>query len=100
MGDHPEMTMVRRFRGLNARNLLCLQAELVKIETDLLRCERDDSNDRVDPYRRQYAVEYSWLVTREAGNKQLDLVNKMRVKPKEYSKSLRLVHFFILLGFC
>jgi hypothetical protein len=88
MGDHPEMAMVRRFRGLNARNLLYLQAELVQIEKELLKCERDDANNKADPYKPYYALDYKILAEQEPRNTQLDLILKMRVKLKEYSMSL------------
>lgn len=88
MGDHPEMAMVRRFRGLNARNLLYLQAELVQIEKELLKCERDDANNKVDRYKQYYALDYKFLAAQEPGNTQLDLILKMRVKLKEYNDVL------------
>jgi hypothetical protein len=39
MRDFPAPAMSRRFGGLNPRNLLYLQAELVKIERKLLEIE-------------------------------------------------------------
>ena len=94
MGDHPEMAMVRRFRGLNARNLLYLQAELVQIEKELLKCERDDANNKIDPYKPYYALDYKFLAIPQPGNIQLELILKMRAKLKEYSTSSRLVGLF------
>jgi hypothetical protein len=90
MANYPEMAMVRRFRSLNARNLLYLQAELVQIEKKLLKCERDDASNTVDPAKRHYARDYKFLEL-EPGNLQLELIHKMRDKLKEYSESLRLV---------
>jgi hypothetical protein len=91
MGDHPELAMVRRFRGLNARNLLYLQAELVQIEKELLQCERDDANNKVDPYKSYYRLDYKILAEQQLGDTQHDLILKMRAKLKEYSMSLECI---------
>jgi hypothetical protein len=63
MAHNPEMLMVRRFRGLNARNLLYLQAELVYIEKSLLECEKEDAKvkEKKDP-RSHYSRDYEWLM--------------------------------------
>jgi hypothetical protein len=90
MGEFPEMAMVRRFRGLNARNLLYLQAELVQIEKELLACERADAKDE-DEAKKMYSKDFAWLQQSEfqPENKQWKLIDKMRKKLKEYSKFLK-----------
>jgi hypothetical protein len=86
MGEFPEMAMVRRFRGLNARNLLYLQAELVQIEKELLACERADAKGE-DEAKKMYSKDFFWLQQseNEPENKQWKLIEKMRAKLKEYS---------------
>lgn len=88
MEDYPEMAMVRRFRGLNARNLLYLQAELVHIEKELLKCEKADANNKDEPMN-LYSKDFFWLQrsTKEAENKQWRLIEEMRAKLKEYSEN-------------
>ena len=97
MGVHPEMAMVRRFRGLNARNLLYLQAELVQIEKELLKLEREDAKAKEDPYKPFYAVDYKYLAVEQPGNTQLELILKMREKLKEYSMLYNI--YFFVVGF-
>lgn len=83
MGDYPEMAMVRRFRGLNARNLLYLQAELVQIEKELIQLEKADAATNPG-----YATDFFWLMdsANKEGDVQWQLIQKMRRKLKEYSK--------------
>jgi hypothetical protein len=87
MGEFPEMAMVRRFRGLNARNLLYLQAELVQIEKKLLACEKADAKDDA---KKRYTRDFFWLQRTEnqAENTQWKLIDEMRAKLKEYSEFL------------
>lgn len=89
MGEYPEMAMVRRFRGLNARNLLYLQAELVQIEKELLELEKADAKDTNDPFKPLYARDFDWLMQSadQEGNDQWRLIQKMKEKLKEYSKT-------------
>ena len=86
MEMHPEMTMVRRFQGLNTRNLLYLQAELADIENRLLKCEREDAAD-IPNRRSKYSTDFFKL--KRDGDKQesdqWDLIIEMRAKLKEYS---------------
>jgi hypothetical protein len=77
-----EMLMVRRFRALNARNLLYLQAELVYIERRLFECEKRDP-------RSHYSRDYEWLMISVDGKtpagEQWKLIQEVRAKLKEYS---------------
>lgn len=89
MGNHPELAIFRRFRGLNARNLLYLQAELVEIENELLQLERADADDKEDARKRGYAKHFSWMLQYKKDdnrNAQYKLMKKMRKKLKKYSK--------------
>lgn len=89
MSDYPEMAMYRRFRGLNSRNLLYLQAELVMIEKKLLALERSDAASS-DEDRKQYSRDYAYLLMLaedDSMNEQYKLIIEMRDKLKEYSTS-------------
>lgn len=90
MGEYPEMAMVRRFRGLNARNLLYLQAELVQIEKELLELEKADAKDTNHPFKPHYARDFYVLMQSagQEGNDQWILIQKMKEKLKEYSRTL------------
>jgi hypothetical protein len=85
MGDHPTLAMVRRFRGLNARNLLYLQAELVLIENKLLEQEKIDAKNDAT---KQYARDYQWIIPPAGGegSEQWRLIKEMKDKLKEYSE--------------
>jgi len=93
MTQNPELLMVRRFRALNARNLLYLQAELVHIEKALLKCEKEDAKvkEKKDP-RSHYSRDYLWLIKSGDGKgppgEQWTLIQQMRGKLKEYSAFL------------
>jgi hypothetical protein len=90
MTQNPELLMVRRFQALNARNLLYLQAELVYIETALVKCEKEDAEvkEKEDP-RLHYSRDYEFLMkygdSKSASGKQRTLIQQMRAKLKEYS---------------
>lgn len=88
MGNYPELAMVRRFRGLNARNLLYLQAELIQIEKKLLKCEKEDAKDKIDSRKKNYSMNFAWLLQHKDNNKQYDLILQMREKLKEYNDVL------------
>jgi hypothetical protein len=86
MGIYPERAVFRRFGALNYRNLLYLQSELAYIERKLIKQEQIDSEV---PEKKRYALDWYWLsLSQDGDTRQLDLVNKMRMTLKEYSKSL------------
>lgn len=90
MANNPEMMVVRRFGGLNVRNLLYLQAELIRIEKELLECEIRDAESKVgeEHDRRRYPRDYLAVFNsrNEVGrNNQWLLIHEMRAKLKEYS---------------
>ncbi|PVH73652.1 hypothetical protein DL98DRAFT_606918 [Cadophora sp. DSE1049] len=88
MGEYPTLAMVRRFRGLNARNLLYLQAELVLIEKKLQEVEKADAKNDAT---KQYSKDYFWLMesaTESEGGDQWRLIMEMRDKLREYNDVL------------
>jgi hypothetical protein len=88
MSEYPEVAMVRRFRALNARHLLYLQAELAQIEKKLLEQEQIDAKEKDHPDKLNYAIDYFWLMdsAKEKDNVQWGLIKEMKEKLKEYSK--------------
>ncbi|KAL8768486.1 MAG: hypothetical protein Q9209_005277 [Squamulea sp. 1 TL-2023] len=42
MGDHPELATFRRFQSLNMKSLLCMQAEILHLESELAAIESED----------------------------------------------------------
>ena len=87
MGVKPETLIFRKFVALNARMLLYMQAELVMLEKELqVREERD--RDDTEGNRNQYATNYSCLLMsyKDGDTTQLELVNKIQEKLKDYSK--------------
>ncbi|KAH0844383.1 hypothetical protein AYO21_00851 [Fonsecaea monophora] len=60
MGSYQELCIFRRFLILNARDLLCQQAEIVNLEHDLLVAIRDDRNSG-DPLRKEFEYDISAL---------------------------------------
>ena len=51
MNQHEELAVFHRFTTLNLQNLLCLQAELVHLETDLQEIAERDKASSERPYR-------------------------------------------------
>ncbi|OAP63000.1 hypothetical protein AYL99_02227 [Fonsecaea erecta] len=58
MGTYPQLSIFRRFLISNARNLLCLQAEIVNHEHDLRVAIKDDRNS-ADPTRKRFEYDIS-----------------------------------------
>lgn len=90
MSQYPEVAMVRRFRALNARHLLYLQAELAQIEKQLLKQEEIDAKERGHPDKPKYAIDYAWLMdsAEEEDHAQWQLIKDMKEKLKEYNEVL------------
>lgn len=87
ISGNPELLMVRRFHGLNARNILYLQAELQDIEKELLRVEKMDAQSQI-PDKRDYSRDY-WSLKESENQEDHDqwlLVQRMTEKLKEYSE--------------
>lgn len=53
IGASPRLAIFRRFLPLHARNILCMEAELVNLEAGLCRTIRDDRNTK-DSHRRAF----------------------------------------------
>ncbi|KAH0843904.1 hypothetical protein AYO21_08294 [Fonsecaea monophora] len=60
MSHYPEYGIVRRFRELNYRNILYLQAELVQLEAELQSATTADAQSR-DPLRQHYGNHFPLL---------------------------------------
>ncbi|KIW33686.1 uncharacterized protein PV07_00514 [Cladophialophora immunda] len=58
MGSYPGLCIFRRFLILNARNLLCLQAEIVNHE-HALRVAIEDDRNAADPLRKEFESDIS-----------------------------------------
>ena len=94
MGAYPEVAIFRRFRALNAQNLVYLQAELVALEKDLRVCAtEDEASGNLE--RARYSKDWFTLSQSTNGNssdessgKQWKLILTIRQKLMEYSKSL------------
>ncbi|KAF1967562.1 hypothetical protein BU23DRAFT_542456 [Bimuria novae-zelandiae CBS 107.79] len=85
----PEFAIFRRFGGLNAENLLYLQAELSMLEEDLQLQQKIDSESNHER-RSKYALNWYQLSrSRSHGDTtQLDLVFRIRDTLKQYNDAL------------
>ncbi|KAI1342727.1 hypothetical protein F5Y15DRAFT_266404 [Xylariaceae sp. FL0016] len=88
MGRQDECAMYRRFRKLNAMNLLYLQAELTQLEHDLEElAERDKATDDRQTYCKDW-----WSLSQndedEEDSEQWEKVLEIRVKLEQYNDSL------------
>ncbi|KAF2261205.1 hypothetical protein CC78DRAFT_546846 [Lojkania enalia] len=98
----PEVSLYRRFGGLNARNLLYLQAEIAILEKDLYEFEVEDNKDNLGE-KRYYAESWFWLSQsqNDGDTKQLNTVLKLRELLSQYSVKVRsdqaLIHQSTLL---
>lgn len=103
MGTHPEVAIFRRFGSLNAQNLLHLQAELVSLESKLVRCAKADTESQ-DQNRKIYDRDWQSLTesshTQDGNAEQLQTRLKIRKLLKEYSKKepLRLLRHAIIIN--
>ncbi|GAP91663.1 putative chorismate mutase [Rosellinia necatrix] len=91
-----EAFVFRRFGGLAARNLLCLQSELLSIEKRLADFDKEDARDaQEDLGAKDAARTWETLVRRsEAGHdgarRRMELLTGLRSKIKEYHEALLL----------
>ncbi|KAF2873904.1 hypothetical protein BDV95DRAFT_627680 [Massariosphaeria phaeospora] len=88
MRQMPETAIFRQFNELNLRILLYLQAELCRLERQLLTQEKADSTG--EGLKPKYAKNYKPLSEshQHADSKQLDLVLKIKAKLKGYNEAL------------
>jgi hypothetical protein len=86
LGSYPEIAMYRSFGAIGARNILCLQAEVIHLEATLLESiAADRASD--DPDRRAsiyeiYALEQ--LTDDGTRKRTFELTVELRAKLKEY----------------
>jgi hypothetical protein len=80
MARYGDVAIFRRFGALNIFNLMSLQAELADLEDELKGLLK--FNDRRMPVLLQDFYE---IRTNDEGKSQLDLIEKIRLKLKEYS---------------
>jgi hypothetical protein len=87
MALKPETAIFRRFTALNARNLLYMQADLCRLEAQLLVQEQEDNASPVGQ-RDKYATNYDYLhlSALEEIAIQYDLVFEIQEKLRKYSK--------------
>jgi len=60
MSKHPDVFILRAFSGLNVRNLLYYQAELLHLEQELQEIESEDQSCEESP-RKRYAGDWKSL---------------------------------------
>lgn len=89
IGNHSRLAAFRSFAGLNARNILYFQAELLELESALGEVEKTDQALCQTGERDSYAT--SWFQLSENGRndpnkEQLRLVRRLRELLYEYSQ--------------
>ncbi|KAL1969630.1 hypothetical protein VTN77DRAFT_8183 [Rasamsonia byssochlamydoides] len=82
-----ELGIFRRFGELNFRNLLYLQAELIKLEGDLQELAQADQKSD-NPMRRYYDQHWPLLSDPHAGNAQWNKMLEIRRTLREYNDCL------------
>jgi hypothetical protein len=91
IGNHSDLASFRSFAGLNARNILYLQAELLELESAIKEVEERDQKRWLDGTGENYAGTWFWLGGGGKDDKskdQLDLVIRLRKLLSQYSQSL------------
>lgn len=89
MGAHPEIATFRRFRALNALNLLYMQAELTDLENSLHKQAKSDAESghfERSIYRRDWQTLSESLTTEDGNSAQWRTMLKVKDKLSEYSK--------------
>jgi hypothetical protein len=82
MGEFPDLATFRRFRALNAKNLLYYQAELVVLELKLHKQEIE--GNRLDPDKAYGLTD--WRFLKLANEHQWETVKEIRTLLKQYSR--------------
>jgi hypothetical protein len=88
MGTHTEFAMFRRFKGLNMRNLLYLQAEITHLEAELQRLATVDAKHR----DREHHAHDWWSLSQGEGEgdmEQWETVLDIREKLEKYSMKIK-----------
>jgi hypothetical protein len=85
----PSQAIFHRFRAANALNLLGLQAEVARLQEQLLEATKRDEEEEDTLSRRQYQQDWAALWEGEPGtSQQAQLVLQLRNALNEYSESL------------
>ncbi|KAF2832478.1 hypothetical protein CC86DRAFT_462761 [Ophiobolus disseminans] len=90
MALKPQTAAFRRFSALNARMLLYMQADLCRLEVELMKEEKFDSDNPTEEKNR-YATNYNWLrvsAANERPPRQLQLIKEIKEKLREYNEFL------------
>jgi hypothetical protein len=82
MGRQDEYAIFRRFKALNAQNLLYLQAELTHLEAHMYSLAQRNSTDRIIPNKDWWSLSHS---EKEEDSEQWDKVLEIREKLEQYS---------------
>jgi hypothetical protein len=82
MGEFPDLAAFRRFRALNAKNLLYYQAELIVLELKLH--QEEIEGNRLHPDKAYGLTD--WRFLKLANEQQWETVKEIRTLLKEYSR--------------
>jgi hypothetical protein len=86
---HPELGIYRRFRALNAQNILYFQAELHGLEQELQQYAAEDAAATNDETRKLYSRDWHTLAeATDDDRRQWNTMCRIRSKLKEYSTSM------------
>lgn len=89
MAWSPQTAMFSRFRAANALNILGMQAEICRLQKQLVETTIRDEHQDDQPIRKQYQYNWASLEDGEDGNSdQRQLILKLRKTLKQYSQSL------------
>jgi hypothetical protein len=87
MGSHPEFAIFRRFRALNMKNMLYLQAEIIHLEAELRRLANEDIKHAS---RQEYPYDWWSLSQGQEGDmRQWEKVLEIRAKLEKYSMNIQ-----------
>jgi hypothetical protein len=87
-GNEPGFAVFRRFRTLNAKNILYLQAELAELEEQLAQLEADDQNSG-EVNNRKFQWDARLLMEASPGaDQQWKMILQIRTKLDEYNRLL------------
>ena len=92
IGTFPELAVFRRFLELNAKDLLCLQAEIINHESELRRVIEADRNAEGKSIRREFECDISALKGPDShktpsDSLQWEMTLELRKLLREYSKA-------------
>ncbi|KIW78473.1 hypothetical protein Z517_08309 [Fonsecaea pedrosoi CBS 271.37] len=90
MSHYPEYGIVRRFRELNYRNILYLQAELVQLEAELQSATTADAQSQ-DPLRQHYGNHFPLLSTSLGAGHDVQWTTMLEIRGKleKYNQCLQ-----------